>query len=169
MDPYHETYQGTPEQQPELNEIPIARMVQLEKQYRNGANWFYWIAGLSALSSVLLLIGSSFISAITLGSTEFLIAIGTIFPELAFIAAIAGVVIVGVFALMGYLSSKGHGWAYIVGIILFALDSLLLIWVKDFFGLAFHGLVLYFLITGVVAFYKLKKLLRQCIRGSRVW
>lgn len=158
MDPYHESYQGAPVQQPELNEVPIAKMVQLEKQYRNGANWFYWIAGLSALSSVLLLIGSSFISAITLGSTQFLVAIGQIFPELAFIAVIAGLVIIGIFTLMGYLSNKGHGWAYITGIILFFLDTLLLLWVEDYFGFAFHGLVLYFLITGVVAFYKLKRL-----------
>lgn len=159
MDPYHESYQGVPEPQPELNEIPIAQMVQLEKQYRNGANWFYWIAGLSALSGILILIGSSIISAITLGSTEFLVVIGHEFPALATVAGIASVVIIGIFALMGYLSNKGHGWAYIIGIILFFLDTLLLLEVRDYLGLAFHGLVLYYLIAGVVAFYKLKKLL----------
>lgn len=159
MDPYHETYQGPTEAEPELNEIPIAVMVELEKKYRNGANWFYWIAGLSALSGILILIGSSFISAITLGSIELIVVLGKDFPALAAVAGIAGVVIIGIFALMGYLSNKGFGWAYIIGIILFFLDTLLLLWFQDFFGLAFHGLVLYYLITGVAAFYKLKKLL----------
>jgi MFS family permease len=161
MDPYHETYQGAPEPQPETNEIPLAKLMQWEKQFRDGANWFYWIAGLSALSSILLLIGSNFISAITLGSTQFLVAIGQLIPEMAIAAVIASVLILGVFVLLGYLSNKGHRWAYIIGIILFALDTLLQLWVQDFFGMAFHALALYFLIVGVIALYKLKKLLPQ--------
>lgn len=161
MDPYHESYQEAPEQPPEGNEIPIAQLMQLEKQHHNGANWFYWIAGLSALSSILILFGSSFISAITLGSAEFLAAIGKEIPEMSVAAVIACVLILGVFALLGYLSNKGCRGAYIVGIILFVLDTLLLLWVQDFFGIAFHALALYYMIVGAVALFKLKKLVPQ--------
>lgn len=165
MDPQNEYYQGAPEEAPEqpleANEIPIARLVQLEKQHRSGANWFYWIAGLSALSSILILIGSPVISAITLGSTEFLVAIGKEVPEMAIATTIASVLILGVYVLLGYLSNKGYRGAYIVGIILFFLDTLFLLWIQDFFGIAFHALALYYLIVGVIALFKLKKLVPQ--------
>ncbi|MDD4657816.1 MAG: hypothetical protein PHW26_02095 [Eubacteriales bacterium] len=165
MDPYHESYQEAtgeiPQQPQEANEISIAQLMQLEKQHRNGANWFYWIAGLSALSSILILIGSSFISAITLGSTEFLVFIGQEIPEMAIAAAVASVLILGVFVLLGYLSNKGYRGAFIVGIVLFLLDTLLLLWIQDFFGLAFHALALYYMIVGAIALFKLKKLVPQ--------
>ena len=139
-------------------EIHAMHRETLEKQHRNGANWFYWIAGLSAFSCLLILIGSPYISALTLGCTEFLVAIGQEIPEAAIAAAIAGVLIIGVYVLLGYLSNKGYRWAYIVGIILLLLDTLLLLWAQDFFGVAFHALVLYYLIVGVIASFKLQKL-----------
>ncbi len=161
MDPYHETYQGNPEPLPEINEVPVARLMQLEKQHYDGANWFYWIAGLSALSSILIVIGSPIVSAISLGSTQFLVAIGQQIPELTIAAVIAGVLIVGVFALLGYLSNKGKRGAYIIGIILFFLDTLIVLWAQDYIGFAFHCLALYFMIVGAIALFKLKKLAPQ--------
>ena len=159
MDPYHETYQGNPEPQPETHEIPITRLIQLEKQHREGANWFYWIAGLSGLSSILLVIGSPVVSAVSLGSTQLLAAFGQQIPGLTIPAIIASVLILGVFALFGYLSNIGKRGAYLIGIILFFLDTLITLWAEDFIGFAFHCLALYFMIVGVIALFKLKKLL----------
>lgn len=159
MESYQESGQQAPPPAGGSCEIPITDLISLEKKFNNGASWFYWIAGLSVLSALLIFVNSPYISAITLGSTEFLAALGREAPALAYVSIAAGVLIVGVFALLGYLSSKRHTWAYILGIVLFSLDTLLLLWVQDFFGLAFHAYVLYNLITGLVALGKLKRLL----------
>lgn len=158
MDPYHETYQGLPAENENSQEIPLAKLIQYQKQHREGANWFYWIAGLSVLSAVLMGIGSSIVSAISLGSIEFLIALASQVPELSTVAILAGVLIIGIFAGLGFLSNKEHLWAYITGIILFLLDTALLVWVMDFIGIAIHALALYYLIVGCIALKKLKSI-----------
>lgn len=158
----HETYQGyTEDRAKETMTIPIVEMMQLEKQHRDGANWFYWIAGLSLLSSILIIVGSSFISALTLGTTQMLTIFGIMIPELAVVSGLVCFVILGIAVLLGYLSRKGHRWAYMIGIIFFVLDTLVLIFLfdsPDIIGTLFHCLILYYMIRGYIALDKLKKL-----------
>ena len=62
----------------------------------------------------------------------------------------------GIFVLLGFFSNKAHRWAFIVGILLFALDTLLLVVAQAWLDVALHVLVLFFLIRGLAACWKLR-------------
>jgi hypothetical protein len=59
--------------------------------------------------------------------------------------------VAGVFAMFGIFALKMQKWAFLVGITLYAFDGLLLLSVKDFFGVAFHAYVLFALYRGFTA------------------
>jgi hypothetical protein len=61
------------------------------------------------------------------------------------------------FAALGLFSRKLMAWAFVTGIILYILDALLFIWVKDWLSFGFHIIALYFLVLGVAACFRLHK------------
>jgi hypothetical protein len=61
------------------------------------------------------------------------------------------------FAALGLFSRKLMAWAFVTGIILYILDGLLFIWVKDWLSFGFHVIALYFLVLGLAACFRLKK------------
>ena len=60
-------------------------------------------------------------------------------------------VIAGVFVMFGRFANRGHQWAFIVGMIAYALDGLLLVPFQDWMGVGFHALVLYWIWNGLQA------------------
>lgn len=66
--------------------------------------------------------------------------------------------ICSVFVLCGVLAAKGFRWAFIVGMLLYGLDTILTLVSPDFIGFGFHLFFLWFLFTGLQAFDKLKKI-----------
>ncbi len=72
-------------------------------QVRSGANWFYWIAGLSVVNSIAFVSGANFMMTLGLASSlmaaAFLRGFGTIGSVLGIVVT-AG--IAGVFALFGW-------------------------------------------------------------------
>jgi hypothetical protein len=73
------------------------------------------------------------------------------------IAVAMDVVIAGVFLLFGIFARKRHRWAFIAGMVLYVLDILPIILVQDWFGLAFHGVALWAIFTGMRAMDKQKE------------
>lgn len=128
---------------------------------RSGASWFYWIAGLSLINSIAAFAGQSFRFIFGLGITQFLDAaasgMGSSGP---LIALVLDLVAAGIFVLLGFFSHKGHRWAFIVGILLFALDTLLLVIAlavaQIWLDVALHVVVLLLLIRGLAACWKLR-------------
>jgi hypothetical protein len=135
----------------------------LERQYKSGARWFFWIAGLTLLTSILSLMGSNVAFFLSLGSTQFVdgIAIG-LSEELGQGAKVVGIVIdvliAGVFVLLGWFALKRHMWSFIVGIILFALDALILLYFQIWISLIFHALVIFWIFRGYQAARRLAAL-----------
>jgi len=138
----------------------IEQKLQLEKRAAQGPGWFFWIAGLSLLNSVLGLLGGSLNFLMGLGITQFIagIAVGlgqVTTPQQANLAKGVGfalsVVAAGIFAGFGLLGRK-HRWVYILGMVLYALDSILfLAFGPDFLSFGFHILALVGLFTGLRA------------------
>jgi hypothetical protein len=61
------------------------------------------------------------------------------------------------FVVFGALANQRRKWAFVVGMILYALDGLLFIWVQDWWSFGFHLLALYGLYTGFSALKQLAK------------
>jgi hypothetical protein len=121
---------------------------------RSGARWFYWIAALSAVNSVLFLTGSSWGFAIGLGLSDVANGIGqyaiTGTTGIA-VALVLDALIAGGFAGLGRMAERGAQWAFIVGMVVYFLDIGLLLWATDWLSVAFHGLALFYLFRGYQA------------------
>ena len=117
-----------------------------------GAKWFYWIAGLSILNSLVVIFGGQFHFVIGLGITGVVDAVarqaGSAGPVLDIV--INGFV-AGVFCLFGYFAGKLQKWAFVAGMALYALDGLLLFTVKDILGVGFHAYALFAIYRGLAA------------------
>ena len=126
---------------PEATEADLA----LRQRMESGASWFYWIAGLSLVNTVSEAMGSTWGFVIGLGLTQLLGA-----------GVLTLLVICG-FAFLGWVARRPSVAAFTIGIALFGLDTLLFIAIGDWIGIAFHGLALYFLWSGLGAARAIKR------------
>ena len=118
-------------------------------QAKSGASWFYWIAGLSLVNSISAFTGSDWRFILGLGITQLIDAFGQgIEGAGRFIALGLDIVAAGVLVLFGVFGGKGHLWAFVVGMVLFALDGVIFLLAQDWIGVAFHAFVLYCLFRG---------------------
>jgi hypothetical protein len=147
-------------------DVAAAEFAKNTRAFRNGANWFYWIAGLSIVNSLVSLAQGTLGFIVGLGVTQVVDAIArAILAEnteaagmVRIIALGASVFFAGFFALFGWLANRGQGWALLVGMVLYLLDGLLFVLVQDWLSLAFHGFALYCMFQGYTALRRLKAL-----------
>ncbi|HEX6717058.1 MAG TPA: hypothetical protein VF088_08095 [Pyrinomonadaceae bacterium] len=129
---------------------------QLRQSYKAGANWFYWIAGLTFVTSLIAFGGGGWRFLISLGSTQLIDGFGQVLAnDLGTAAKVVGLVldliVIGLFVLFGWLANQKHLWAYIVGMVAFTLDGLISLLFGDLIGVVAHAVVLYFLFRGFQA------------------
>jgi hypothetical protein len=118
-------------------------------QCRSGATWFYWIAGLSLINSIVAFSGSNWRFMLGLGITQVLDGVGTGMGSSGkVVVLVLDLLVAATFILFGVFAHKRHTWAFVVGMILFALDGLIFLLVQDWLGVAFHVFVLYCLFRG---------------------
>ena len=110
-----------------------------------GAGWFWWIAGLSLVNTVLIHSGSNTNFVIGLGFT---LVADAMFKAYKVVAFSIDAVALGTFAGLGFLARRGQLWAYVTGLVLYALDALIYLAFQDWMSVAFHGLALFYLFRG---------------------
>lgn len=126
------------------------------QRYKNGANWFYWIAGLSIVTSLISFGGGGWRFLLGLGITQIIDGFGdALATEVGggakAVALVLDLIVTGVFVVFGWLANKRQLWAYIIGMVAFGLDGLLSLLFQDWIGLLAHGFVLYCLFRGFQA------------------
>ena len=141
-------------------QIPLASAESiLATRARAGARWFMWIAGLSLINSVASFAGAKFHFVLGLGITQVFDGVAKRSAGAGNVAALfLDVCVAGIFVFFGLLASKGRDWAFILGMILYALDGFLFLLVKDMVGIVFHLLALFFIFKGLKANEALSKL-----------
>ena len=126
-----------------------AQKMQAEVRMHTGARWFYWIAGLSVVNSVISISGSERHFVLGLGFTQLVDAIGKQMGGSGPNAALGvDIVIAGLFALFGMMAVKRGKMAFIAGMILYGLDGALLVVFQDWFSVALHAYALFCLFQG---------------------
>ncbi len=140
----------------------VERRLDSESRFRRGTGWFFWIGGLSFINSVLMFheVGITFV--VGLGITQFVAGLGVAAAEQAgnaarHVALVFEVLIALAFVGIGALARKRHGWAIIAGMVLYALDAVLLAVCKQFFAFGFHILALFGLYGGLKALAQLRR------------
>ncbi len=146
--------------QVQITEQQKALILQLlQKRTQSGANWFFWIAGLSLINTFAAAMGSNMRFIVGLGITQIVDALVAQAGKPGSPAALAfDFVAAGVVVAFGLLCRKGREWAFIVGMILYALDGLLFLLAKDVLSIGFHLFALYMIYKGLKAAEALRKL-----------
>lgn len=142
----------------------------LEDEIKAYGNWFYWIAGLSLVNTLILIMTEGkFVFIFSLGANQIvntMFASNTTDAKLAIGLLFADILISCVFVLFGYLGHLGKKWGYILGITLYLLDTLLLFWQKgDIKAIAFHVFALVFMFRVFLAFRKYRKIDKRLMRS----
>jgi len=144
-----------------------AALGDLSKRFKNGASWFYWVAALSLINSLIGMFGGEWAFIFGLGGTQLVegvaLAAAQDAPESAgIIKAVAMVISIGILgavAVVGWLSNKGITPVFLIGIVLYLLDGVLFLLVADWFAVGFHAFAAFQMISGFRALGQLKKLL----------
>lgn len=153
----------------------IAALYNLTRQMKSGANNFYWIAGLSVVNSLMSIFGGGIFFVIGLGATLFVDAVaggvaenfeGS--PIVLGIGFIISLFISLIFAAFGYLANKKFGWAFIVGMLLYGLDAVVMLIFQEWIGFAFHLYFMWGAWTGFSAFRKLKAIEAASVQYTAV-
>jgi len=129
---------------------------ELTQRYRSGANWFYWIAGLTMITSLIAFFGGGIRFLLSLGATQFIDGVAAaLATELGgavqVVALVLDLVVTGIFVLFGYLAGQKLLWAYVAGMVVFLIDGLLSLAFGDIVGVIAHAVVLFWLFRGFQA------------------
>jgi len=124
----------------------------LESQRRNGAQWFYWVAALSLINCVVALTGAQWRFILGLGVTQVVQELShRSGPSADVTAGLVSLAVIGLFAFFGYQATKGRGWAFIAGMVLYALDGVIFLLIQHWVGVGFHAFALVMIGRGYAA------------------
>ncbi len=161
------TSQTNPADQQQLNQMMA--IATLQRRVKSGAGNFFWIAGLSVINSLLYTFGASISFVIGLGIAQFIDGFAGALAEdvkggtaiIRGVGLVINIFIALIFVAFGFFAAKGNRAIYIVGMVLYGLDTLLMLIFSAWMGFLFHLLFLWFLFSGLQALSKLKKMTSQ--------
>ncbi len=133
---------------PETRQVNKAAIAAGTPGVASAARWFWWIAGLSLVNTVMIHTGSQTNFCVGLGFT--LIA-DYVFQGIKPLAFAIDAVAIGFFVLIGWLSLRGFFWAFIVGALIYAADALIYLKFEDMMSFGFHLFALFFIVRGAFA------------------
>ena len=114
---------------------------------QSAARWFWWIAGLSLVNTVLFYAGSDTNFVIGLGMTTLASVLFASVPALA-IGLVA--LIIGLYFLMGLFAQRQKLWAFYFGLAVYVLDALIYVRFDDWMSVGFHALAIFFIAKGAI-------------------
>jgi len=136
--------------------------IEPERMVKSGANWFYWIAGLSLINSIMIYSGSEYNFILGLGFTQLIDGILLdIFGSFSVLGFILNLFIIGVFATFGYYANRLSKRAFIAGMIIYGLDSLIFLLILDWFAIGFHVFALVMIFKGFSRLKELQPILEE--------
>jgi hypothetical protein len=146
-----------------------AELKELTAKLKREASWFYWIGGLSLLNSILTVTNAGIVFVVGLGITQFIDGVGyglsEAYPNLANIiswgAVLVTAILSGIFILFGWLGMQLKQGLYLTGIILYILDTLIILPFQDWLSLGFHALALFGLFKGLQTLKAIKQLMTE--------
>lgn len=130
--------------------VDLAQESSWQNQMKGEANWFYWIAGLSFINAAILYFGINWNFFLGMGITHVVNGELNRSDSSGILALVVNTLIAAVVAAFGYFANRGQIWAFAVGFILYFLDTFLLLYSRDFLGIVFHAIALYFLFRGLL-------------------
>lgn len=123
-----------------------------------GASWFYWLAGLSLVNTILSASGASVVMIFGLGASILMNGVAAAFGPVGVMLSYSLEFLMLVFyCVMGALAHRGHGWAFALGMLAYVGDAVITLFLQDWLILAVHGYVLFHLWRGFRACRAMQK------------
>jgi hypothetical protein len=118
----------------------------------HGADWFFWIAILSLINSLIVFYYQTPNTPLALGITRWLDGTTSGFnASMTSGGLVTNLFVAAVLVVFGLLARRGSDIAFVVGIFLYVIDAMLVIGLRDFFGFGVHLIALFFLVKGLLA------------------
>lgn len=142
----------------ELESIPNIQQIESSVKLNNGSQWFLWIFGLSAINTLILFFGGQVSFIFGLGITQIFegIYIGT-FGQFNLLGVIISIAISGIFVAIWSFSKNLSKSAFIVGMIIYGIDALILLVFQDWLSFGVHLYALFMIFKGFQSIDELKK------------
>ena len=118
----------------------------------HGANWFFWLAILSVINTLLVYRYQIPNTPIALAITQWLDGTSAgLNPTMSTQSMVINLLIAVGLAMFGVLARRGSDLAFVLGIFLYVVDAMLAIGLRDVFGFGVHLIGLFFLFKGLLA------------------
>ncbi len=121
----------------------------------SAARWFWWIAGLSLVNTVLFYAGSDTSFVVGLGMTTL---VSVIFESNVAVAMSLVALTLGFYFLMGLFAQRAKAWAFYLGLALYALDALLYVRLDAWMSVAFHAYAIFCIAKGILRLRQLDQM-----------
>ena len=136
--------------------VVSAERQQLEARRRRSAFWFYWIAGLTLVNTLGALAAQHWRFVVGLGVTQLADGLAARAGRGWNGALAVDLLLIGGFVLLGGLAARGRDWAFLVGLGVYVIDSLVFVLARDWLGVAIHIFVLVMIFKGYQASRRLR-------------
>lgn len=152
-----------PADSPTIPGFVLQEKVDLEAKMRSGARWFFWIAALTMINSIIVVMNGNWSFLAGLGITQVIDGLalnvsGEVGSAAIAIALILNATVAGVFVFFGMQAGKRQNWAFIIGMVLYALDGLIFVLAEVWASAGFHVFALICIFLGLRASLKLNEL-----------
>lgn len=143
----------------------IADLGRINQRIRSGASWISAVGLFSFFNTLLGLFKASMRFVIGLGATQIIQYFAMMLSQNSdnhtlFIAMNLGLnlLIAGIFLILGWFAKREHGWAWLLGMVLYLVDTGIMVWIQYWPGVIFHIFALVSMIVGYIALLKKQKL-----------
>jgi len=136
---------------------------------RRHANGFFYIAGLSLINMIAIATDSGFTMSLGLGVTQ-LMQIFALTADDRFwmlMSYVVGSGTIALFLLLGWRARHVERWPFVLGMWLYAADSLIFLRYQDYLAFGFHVFWLFFLSAGLGAVAPIRDAKRRVSAPSR--
>ena len=160
--------------QPAAPPVPHPDPEAVQRKLHGGANWFFWIAGLSLANTGMALTGTGRTFVLGLAVTQVADAFAKVTleqggpPSIRYLATGFDVLVAGLFVAAGVLARRRVTWVYAAGMVLYLLDAVLCGVFGVWMSLAFHALALFYLWSGFSALRTLRAAAAPPARANRL-
>lgn len=147
-----------------INDNKTKTNESLESQYKNGVSWFYWIAGLSLINSLVVFFDGDWSFIAGLGVTQLIDSFAFVFSDifgqkLIYIGFAINLIIIGIFFILGKIAtSKRIKDVILFGIVFYSVDTLIFIYFTDYISILFHLYAIYSMVKAFIACKELNKI-----------
>jgi len=135
-----------------VSQAALEQKLKLQSTMKRGAGWLMAIALFSVVNSALLLSGAKLHFIVGLGITQIADGVGKVGGAAGSVAGfVVSLIAAGVFLLFWKFAREGQKWAFLVGMILYAMDGLIFLGFGLWLDLAFHAFALFNMYKGLQA------------------